>query len=787
MGRKVSHAPLGVPCLICGLAPLAHRVSHAFEGEGELCTRVPCGLPRSKHREGSKKRGARNRRADGTKRITYIGIDGEGQGRADHKYVLLAASTESGDRVWTVEAPLSKFQNLGEGATYERQLTTVECLDMILSLPITNTKIFSFSFGYDRTKILTDLPDRLLYELERPDLPSRQPTGKNAQFKGTAPIIWVGPNKRTYYLNLQGTKFTVATNYRHPDGSGRMVMKTVVVWDLFKFFQGKFVTAIDNWNVGTEEDRAFIKLMKERRDEFDKEPPERVKQYCLRECRYIGEIGHKLVDAHDMGEIPLKSFHGAGSSGAAMLDAMKVREKLAPVPEEMKEAVATAFGGGRFENSVIGSFREPLNNWDISSAYVYQLYMLPCLKHASWKHTKSRKDLEKAQAQNGALVRYTLGKMPKFCRNLAGKEQSPEAWGPFPFRLEDGCISYPIESGGGWVWLDEYLIGEKLFPHVQFREAWVYESNCACRPFEKIPEYYLLRLKVGKEGRGIAIKLAMNSCYGKLAQSLGAALFNNWIWAGMVTSGTRAQLLTMLGMHDDFWNMLMLATDGVVTREHLTPPVPLPTKTDMPYMKKGKLVSTPLGGWEHKDAPRGMFIARPGIYFPLEPTQEEIDAIRARGVGRSVVLKHWPKLVETWERDGVTGKAVMPNVTRFCGIKTSISVSQKGTVYKRARGAEDENSYGQWVERKVEMGFNPLPKRERVRADGRTLELRRFPATLRSVPYERAMREKDENGRWIVRKAERVSTDTLMMRLAEIEASEQPDISLEEYELGMTD
>lgn len=801
MGRRVYHIPLGNPCIICGLSPGAHRVSHAFEGGGERCTRVSCGLPPNRHRVRARdSRGARNRRADGSKRVTYIGIDGEGQGRADHKYVLLAASTESGDRSWTVEAPLSKSNSgITPGGVYDRQLTTVECLDLILSLPTTNTKIFSFSFSYDRTKMLTDLPDKLLYELERPDLPHRQPTGKDATYKGADPVIWVGPNGRTYYLNLQGTKLTVASKYADKK-TGASNLKTVVVWDLFKFFQGKFTNAIDSWEVGDPEARAFIRLMKERRDEFDKEPPERVRRYCLQETRYIAELGRKLVDAHDMGEIPLKSFHGAGSSGAAMLDAMGIRDKLAPVPSHMREAVASAFGGGRFENSVIGTIREPLSNWDISSAYVYQLYMLPCLKHASWEHTTRREDLETAQAQNGALVSYDLGPKPKWCKNLAGKDQTPDAWGPFPFRSEDGSICYPIESGGGWVWLDEYLMGERLFPHVQFREAWIYRANCNCKPFERIPEYYLLRLRVGKEGRGLAIKLAMNSCFGKTAQSIGAALYNNWMYAGMTTSGCRAQLLGMLGMHDDFTNMLMLATDGVVTREHLTPPVPLPTGTDAPYPKRQKNggwrdVRTPLGGWEHKGAPRGMFIARPGIYFPLEPTDEELDAIRARGVGRSVVLKHWPRLIEAWDPTGprrpdhpedmgrVLGKAVMPDVSRFCGIKTSVSISGGGKAYRRARGHGQEPSYGQWVNRPVQMGFDPLPKRERVREDGRTLELRRFPATLRSLPYRRAMRERDENGRWIQGEPERLSEDTLMMRAAELEASEQPDVSLEEYEL----
>lgn len=750
------HPPIGDPCKSCGIKAEDHRTdkreTHRYvDDTGGYC--IKCKRPESHHRKQGMGARIRNHqsRNNRPRNITYIGIDGEGQGdhrkRGDsHRYVLLAASNESGDRQWYVETSNPRIE----------RLSTIECLDMILELPTKRTKIFSFSFNYDITKILEDLDNKSLFELFRPDLPWRQRPPCEG-FKGPYPVDWCSICKTKckredlnhyddiYSFNLIGTKFSI-----------RKGIKRVVIWDLFKFFGCKFVSALDDWKVGTSEMRAQMTLMKDKRNEFDKLDSQAVKDYCFDETKSMAQLARKLIESHESADLKLKSYYGAGSTGAAMLEAMGIKGKIFPAIPAMREGVACAFFGGRFENSVIGQIREPLDNLDISSAYVYGLTFLPCLEHGSWTHTTKRKDLEKAQAQNGALVSYALGANPK----------DETSWGPFPFRTKDGSISFPCESGGGWIWLDEYLAGEKVFPHVQFKEAWVYQCNCACRPFGRIPEYYNHRMRIGKEGPGIVIKLGMNSCYGKLAQSIGNALFNSWIWAGMITSKCRAQILDVMGLHKDRSNLLMIATDGIYTRERgIDVPRPLPTKTDGFFPNdKGIMQSKPLGGWERKGAEKGVFVARPGIYFPLEPTAEEIKSVRARGVGRSVVLESWKVIIDAWEKEGVEGTARVGNVNRFCGGKTSISISErKGMpLYKRAKSKNlTKPTYGQWVKREVALTFNPLPKRQCVNPDGVTLKLRAFSRDLRSIPYSRAVAG--------------MSKEAIEMKTAALEQMEQPD------------
>lgn len=647
--------------------------------------------------------------------MRFIGLDGEGVGRLPHRYFMIGASDEYGTFADVQQAP--------EG----HQLTTIQCLDFILSLPVKKTRIFAYSFNYDLTKILEDVDNKTLYHLFRPE--TRQRYGKEA-IKGPVPVKWKG-----YSLNLQGTKFTV-----------RKRNKRVVVWDIFKFYQSKFVNALKDWKVGYPELWARMSEMKGKRADFENESREAIRGYMLEECRCMAELARRLVEAHELAGLKLKSFYGAGSSGAAMLTVMGVKEKLSPTPDAMKEGVASAFFGGRFENSVIGTIRERVYNYDISSAYPYHTTFLPCLLHGSWRLSKERTDAEQS---NAALVRYSYR-----------DGFDIQHWGPFPFRDNEGNISFPVMSGGGWVWREEYLAGERAFPFfIRFEEAWIYEQNCDCKPFANIPKYYVHRLLLGKEGPGIVIKLAVNSVYGKLAQSVGNALFNSWIWAGMITSGCRAQALDALALHKDRANLLMVATDGIFTRERLNLPIPLDTGTADAVTPEGKKANKPLGGWEEKVIDKGIFVARPGIYFPLNPTSAEVKDVRGRGVGKGVVLENWQRIIDAWESQGVNGVAEVANVQRFCGAKTSVHFS-KGKGYTRAAWTDGMRPhYGDWIVRKVEMSFNPLPKREGVNPDGVTLKLRSFPKHLLSAPYDRAM----------------LSAEAEELKAAMEEMAEQPD------------
>lgn len=739
----ISHRSKGDPCLECGKPSLAHNRQH--QPDGDPCS---CGAKAAHHQK-------RRSNHAGVFRPKlppfYVGIDGEGKGRSPHRYTLLAWSNIDGtERDWVED---------------ENGLTTTQCFELILDMP-RRCRAFAYAFNYDLTKILTDVDDMTLYELFRAEL--RKRPAKTAKL-GPYPRMW-----GDYELNLQGTKFTIA----HLPSKRRRV-----IWDVFKFFQAKFTSALVDWKVATFDELEKMREMKAKRGTAAFMNPDEIREYCLDECTKMGMLAKKLVEAHEEADLPLKTFYGAGSTGGAILKKEGIHKLTRAACREMFHAVASAFFGGRFENSVIGAIEGPLWSYDISSAYPYETTFLPCLDCGTWTHTTNRKDIDNATA---AVVKYSLGEAPLGI-----------SWAPFPFRMTDGSICYPAESGGGWVWKDEYVQGESMFEHVQFEEAWVYHCDCKHQPFKAIPGYYLVRLKIGKEGKGIVIKLGVNSVYGKLAQSLGDdPPYQSWIWAGMITSGTRAQILYALSLHKDPANMLMVATDGICSREKLDDtklgkhtsrgPLPKPRETGTGILlpdDKGNMVSKPLGGWEEKKVEKGVFFVRPGIYFPLNPTKEELKTVRARGVGRAVMYNAWKDLVKAWDDKETSIK--ISDVDRFCGAKSSISRSLKEDYdkdaarllgleptaddydYTRACGdtSEGEQSYGEWIKRPIQLGFNPQPKRQAWRPD-HTLQLRFFPRDLESTPYKKSVQ----------------SQEAMLLKALSDEMHEQPDGDYVEYE-----
>lgn len=697
-----SHYPRGFPiCKLCGQPAEDHRIQQRADR--------PKKQKRPKPQFNSVKQNMN---------LPFYGIDGEGRGRYPHIYTLLAAVNENKEEKWVAEPT---------------GLSTESCLNFILSLP-RNHYIFAYAFGYDLSKILKDLDDESLYLLFRPELRVRS----NRKSRGPRPILWNG-----YELNLQSSKFEV-----------RRKGETTIVWDIFKFFQGKFVGALIDWKVGSEELHTRMTAMKLQRGEFENVDEEKVRNYCLEECLCMAQLARKLVKGHEDAGLKLEQFYGAGSSAAAMLKKMNIQECMIEPPDEMRGAISQAFFGGRFENSVIGEIAGPVYNHDISSAYPYQTYYLPCLLHARWRHTKSEHDLEGARQ---ALVKYELLAKPVI-----------EHWAPFPFRDKEGNICYPKASKGGWVWIDEFKAGRAGFPdNVRFVEAWILEETCDCHPFKDIAHYYRERCRIGKEGPGIVMKLGCNSCYGKIAQSVGNGVFNNWAWAGMITSGCRAQLLEMICSHKDRSKCLMVATDGVFTLEELTIPTPKETGT----AETGK----PLGGWETKVINQNVFIARPGIYFPMNPSKKQLKECKGRGVGKSVVFDNWKLISDSWREHGTLIPVEVANVTRFCGAKTSFSRRMRNGQweYHRADGTKDASApadyqapmFGEWVERKVQMSFNPMPKRECVLPDGVGLKLRDgFP--YESVPYKKAA----------------PAPESVELEQMREELLEQPDLDFEEIE-----
>lgn len=689
----------------------------------------------------------------------FWGLDGEGvTENGVHRYNLMVAAPFVPEKL---SIPRNRFvPRVLDG----HSIRTFEAL-MWLTEPLPgNSKFVTFSFNYDLTKILQDLDPGSIYELYRPELRKNHKKGN-----GFYPVLYPPRYQKPFEHNglnvwfkldwLNG-KFTVTrmSQVAGSDPSSKVTKRgPVVIFDIFKFFGKSFVGAIRDWKVPRgyslderEELHRFIEDMKQARGRFAEMTREEVLKYCTLECIMLGELATLLIDTHQQAGIPLKPsvMYGAGSSGDAMLRALGVsgtrkepgycqlaqRQVESYVPE-LKHAIMCAFVGGRFENSMIGVVKAPLYSGDISSAYPYQCCFLPDLMNGRWELTRDRSAYERAEF---ALVRYRLNQVDK-----------PFAWAPFPYRIpkgpERGSITYPAYGSEGWVWKEEFVQGERGWSGVEFVEAWVFHSTSERKPLADMAKYYMARLAHGKEGVGLALKLGLNSGgYGKFAQTLGGELgkYTNWVWAGMITSGCRAQMLQVANLHKDLTNLLMIATDGYVSAENVASQLPIPRNTNTfdCLNDKGEPANKPLGGWEHKIVSKDMAFVRPGIYFPLDPTAKEIDKMRARGIGRNNLARNWKRILNDLEKYGVEGESVIGEVSTFHGAKTSIYRVPSKIDPGKLR-VERSPLYGQWSTEKRFLNFNPLPKRAGLAQDGKSLMLRVIDDSAMSAPYAKGENE----------------------------------------------
>lgn len=560
-----------------------------------------------------------------TKPRYWIGVDGEGIGRNPHRYVFLAAADTKG-RSWQIE-------NV-------RGLPTEDCLDFFLSLP-GDGRICGYYLGYDWTMILKDVPNKKVYRLLRPELRTL-PRGEGGGFSR---VHW-GDYKLHYLSSMMRI--------------GRR-KHSVTVWDVGKFFQAPFVDSIVNWGVKT--DAQSIAEMKAIRSEFSELTP-RIRAYCLDECAALAELATSLETAHaDIGLRP-KSWHGPGSTASVSLHTMGIRDKRGEIPEEVKDAANRAFFGGRFEHSTIGK-RDNVNGYDIVSAYPFQAYNLPCLEHGTWVKVSRERALKDCKQ---AAVHFRVNDI------------GSRAWAPLPCRLTNGSIVFARGGFTGWCWLDEWRAA-RAWEGVEFLDAWSLMNECVCRPFEKVLGWFRERIALGKSQRGRVLKLALNSIYGKLAQAVGQPKYGSRVWAGMITSGTRAHLLDLLLRHVNHSNVIAMATDGLYSTE-LIQGLPVPLAPDT------------LGSWEHETHGTMVFV-RPGIYW-----SETDDTLRARGIGRRKVSEQRATVLDAIERGIV--RADLGTSTVFGGARACIYDPEK---HKRSR------LYGEWHDIPARINLTPLPKR----------------------------------------------------------------------------
>ncbi|HKU53408.1 MAG TPA: DNA polymerase, partial [Nitrospira sp.] len=527
----------------------------------------------------------------------FIGWDGEGYTTDDGRHHYMLFGSSVGDEI---SSP---------------SLGTRECLDLLLSVEQKYPDSFHviFAGNYDVNMMLKDMPTSYLRRL-----------------KETGMVRWEG-----YSIGYIKSKM-----FRVKRGT-----VSVTLYDVFTFFATSFVKALEEYIGADDDDVRRIREGKSQRSEFGYEDLENVAEYFRAELRYLVRLCDTLRDYLTTAGIRLAKWHGPGAVASAVLKSKKL--KRIPLIEEVSTAAQYAYTGGRFEQFKIGTYEGPVWQYDIRSAYPSAIATLPRLG-GEWRHVDSPRDV-----QSFGLYRCVY--------ESAGRDVSLPH--PFAWRHRNGAVFYPPKHGGGWIWGVELLSSMRHAPgEIRILEGWEYNDSGE-RPYAWIAEMYQQRVDWKEQGNAaqLALKLAMNSIYGKLAQQVGWRLrdgvpvlpsFHQLEYAGYITAHARSQL----------YAAMMQSPDALIA-----------TETDAVYsMKPLELaVGKALGEWEEKRYD-GVIYVQSGLYFARDGDEWKH---RTRGFGRGDIeverLRDWLATMHSAD-DAYTAEPFRVSQTRFKTLGTSL-------------------------------------------------------------------------------------------------------------------
>lgn len=562
--------------------------------------------------------------------LPFIGIDGEGGNLENgyHAYFLLSIGNSkllprSGDT----------------------RLRTVDVLRYLSELPRDSIYV-GYYFDYDVTKILEDLPFAKLLKLMVRSKRAR----KNG--KGLFPVEYAGYEldylpRKEFKCRKIGTK------------------NWTVINDVGSFFQCRFVEAIAKWDVGTAAERAMIGAGKDARGTFQYADIEDIAAYNALEIKLLQELMEKFRQAcNDAGIVP-RRWQGPGLLAEALFAANHV-----PASRDVSlfrddrftglmDFARNAFYGGRPEIGVLGDYNRPVWQYDKNSAYPHAMLSVPCLVHGGWKHVTGSIPVPDGYALCYGRFQYN------------GDSVNPPQYFGLPFRSKKGTITFPA-SGIGWYW--NFEIRSAKHQSFAIEEAWIYDKRCDCRPLVFTERVYRERKRMGKDGPGIVLKLALNSLYGKTVQSIGMPKYANPIWGSFITAHCRTAIQDFI--HGSplcaeghcGQDVLMIATDSVCsTRER-------PDVT----------VGSELGEWSCEEHPSGMFLVQPGLYFGTSGKPP-----KTRGVPRSAVEEKEGEFRTAFARmcesRNLSAGDVWVSQKMFCGIRYALH-------------RNNQKLLGQWIE-----------------------------------------------------------------------------------------
>jgi DNA polymerase type B, organellar and viral len=555
-----------------------------------------------------RKRGPRGRKG-GKKKTTWqrrniIAWDGEGANLADgtHIYNLLANS-------------------FGHYIINHEGLSTEQVLNFMLSESKPQAINVIFGGSYDVNMLLRDLPTDKVQTLWD---------------KGT--VYW-----KNYGISYAHRKRFSVRWYDY--NAGKKPTHTFVLWDVLGFFQKSFVEACRGW-FGKELVTHLsildkIEAMKYERDTFSVDRIDEIISYNHAECKLLVLLVQQLFAAMDEADIQLTRYDGAGSIAASLLRRNNILEHGGNQDELCRQSPESyrwsqyAYSGGRIEAPKIGNMEHgTIYRDDINSAYPSACLELPSLAGAYF----TMDDEWDGNDYSMAEVEWSLPpNMPFY---------------PLFYRDHRGQITYP-RWGTGRYWGHEIRLLKDYFEE---GKDYTIRGACNChlatdaRPFTFLRNDYATRLRFKERGSmaSEALKLGMNSVYGKLAQQAGyragrIPTYHNLYWAGQITSATRARLYR--AAMEAPKSIIAFATDAIISTKKL-------------HLDR----NTGLGGWTNEKL-SGITMVQAGVYWL------KLDGVwisKYRGFDKDSLARE--DIIQCWSK----GENYEAHLTRFYGMGSAV-------------------------------------------------------------------------------------------------------------------
>jgi len=628
----------------------------------------------------------------------FVGIDGEGaEVNGVHQYTYLAYN---------------------DGSIFnERGLTTVQCLDFLLDMGYKNQKgIFCiFAGGYDMNLWIRDIPKEIILLIVEAD--------------GQYFISWDG-----YAIKfVQRRFFEIKRDVPRLLENGKKE-KPVKIWDVWGFFQGSFISAVQNW-IPAYDKLDLIVQGKALRVNFQDSDHEFMIRYNAAELEALVMLMEKLRESMIAMGLTLRGWHGAGAVASAIYKLHDVKSHLEKPPAAVHEASKHAYFGGRIEIGQYGTHNGTIHHYDVNSSYPAKQRNLPSLAGGQWIQRGAGFDTRTSNNICIALVKW------------GGMDYN--IFNPFPLRsAEHRKVLFPAQ---GYNWIYKPELDAALKWRDMGNEEWVidieecYEFIPATdvKPFDFINEYYKVRQELVAEskrtkipnGKEKGIKLGLNSLYGKTAQRIGydkrtgrIPPYHNLVYAGYITSASRAELFDAAMQAPD--KIICMATDGIYST--------VPLDLDCPKEKV-------LGKWEYQTHD-SMILVQSGFYFLRDG---EKLATYSRGFDR---MKNKKEAEETlamiqkaWNNNEYT---VYLPCTRFVTLKSALCGDEwwaRWCTWYKFRTL-DKSTNVVYEGRKLTIdptGSKRIPEKTKVRADKTMIQttpaLNLFPDSLsqqHGIPWD---------------------------------------------------